>query len=703
MKSSVKRKGLGVLAVLLSAIFAVGMLSGCAKEENVQQDSQQAVQQKVVLESYGLNLQVQTRHKMIVTETLTVSYPDQIDGITRVIPYEGYRFDPAKNEVIRYRMVLDQINVDTDYSIRREAGKAYLTIGNSADEKAAGGTQIYTLKYRLSCYQDEDAQRDLLYCSLLPYGWENPISSANISVTMPKDFEASGIKLYRYSGGNWVESTVSYTASEKTVSAYLKDTDIAENPELSMQIRLPEGYFKGEKSLTPVRVFFNVLIIVITLGIAALWWFFGRPILREKAATVKKHKLTPIEDAYLLRNTLSITDLAAFLTYWADAGVVRIIQLSAREYSITGLNPPDKGAKNFEFTIYQTLFGDGTKTHTLVTAANLIRRNLGKIKRQVSRSCAALCAGRLYTLESSCVKVAALAFSVVPVWITLAVGGHVALDYSAGYVGAIAAIALLVIHGGIVLLKQNWKNLPKLVRILLAAICGIAEVTVLGGTVYYAASILQFGSEIFLSVIAVLLMLGAALLSGRRSEGYQLQLSQLYAYKRYLKNPEPEEGDVSSFYYRQLPQAYVLRVSKAFSKKCDVYPLMPHEGMLVRGEAAKLSHAAGFYPYYQQFIMAFYRASNVVPESKEKDTQVVKETPITPVEQPKKEEKKDPKVSKGSVGGVLLVICSVITGGLQKLAFWINEGIDWVGDKFAALRGKKEDGNASDEAEDNED
>ena len=701
------KKVIRILSVLLCAFLALGLLTGCGAKED-ESAEQQSTKQTVVLESYGLNVQVTNRYRMIVTETLTVNYTNQIDSICRVIPYEGYRFDPAKNEVIRYRMTLDQIDVDADYSVKKEAGKAYLTIGAPAEGKASGGTQIYTLKYRLSCYQDEDTQRDLLFCNLLPYGWEDKISSANISVTMPKDFSSSNVKLYRYSGGSWVESTATYTASEKSISAYLDENVIGENAELCMQIRLEEGYFKGEKSLVPLQVFFNILIIVVTLGILALWWFFGRPVLREKAATVKKHKLTPLEDAYLLRNTLTMTDFAAFLSYWANNGVIRITQLSANDYSITGLNPPEKSAKNFEITLYQLLFGDGVKTKSLQAATAVIRRNTAKIKRQVKNSCCALCAGRLYTLESLCAKAAAWFFSVMPIVIVLAVGGHVALDYSAGYIGLIAAAVLLLIHLGVLVLKQSWKNLPKIASIILAAICGIAEVTVLGGTVYYAASVLGNTGKILMAVIALLLMQAAAMLSGRKSEGYQTQLSQLYAYKRYLRNPETESENISSFYYGQLPQAYVLRVGKAFSKKCDSYPLAAHDGLMLRGEEAKLSHAAGFYPYYQSFISAVYRASNA-PE--EKRAALTKDKTLTQQEAPKEEAKAPvqkkpkftmPKFEKGfgaSVLGVLAMVWAAIVGVMQKLAYWINEAIDWVGDKFK--KGDKEAEN--EDAEEKED
>lgn len=678
------------LAALL-CLFTLCFVTGCSKqEEESKAENQQA--QNITLENYGLNIQVQSKHRLIITETLTVNYKDQISSISRVIPYEGYRFDPEKNEVIRYRMVLDQIESDTDCTVHKEAGKAYLTIGGASGTNS-GGTQIYTLKYRLSCYQDEDSEQDLFFCNLLPYGWEYEITSANVNVTMPKDFETTGITMYRYSGGSWMGSDVSYTASGKTVSAYLKQEDILSNPDLSVQIKLPEGYFKGEKTLLPMQIFFYVLIVLMTAGILVFWWIFGKAGKGAKAELVKKHKLTSLEDAYLLRGTVTVTDVAAFLTGWAESGIVRIIQLSAKDYSITCLDKPDKGAKNFEFTLYDALCKDGIQTLTVGAAAARIRKVLPKLKRQVARNCAAICGGRLYTLESECVKFAALLFSVIPTLIVLAVGGHLVLDYSAGYVGLIVAGALLVIHAGMLVLKSSWKNIRKLFRLILAAICVIAEIMILGGLLYYGGSELNMAGQMIMAVIASLLMLAAALLSGRKSGGYQMQLAQLLAYKRYLKNPDLEGTDVSKIYYSQLPQAYVLRVGKMFSKKYDEYPLYAHDGLVLRGDSSKLSHSAGFYPSYQHFISTVFRA-----ESEPVQSSVNKEG-VQDTQNTSSGEKKE-KLS--GISGIFTLILSGVVSVFRKLAVWINEEIDWVEEKFDCLRWKFSHSSEEDESESEE-
>lgn len=681
-----------VWAAFLVMLCLICLLSGCggAKGET---DVTASQKQNVTLENYGLSIQVQSKHRLVVTETLTVHYEDKISGITRVIPYEGYRFDPAKNEVMQYRMVLDQVEADTDYTVRKQAGKAYLTIDGS--EAGAGGTQIYTLKYRLSCYQDTDDAEDLLYCNLLPYGWESAVNAANISITMPKDFEQTGIQMYRYTGGSWAASDVAYTASGKSISLFLKAEDIQNNPQLSMQIKLPDGYFKGERSLIPMQIFFYALIAVITVGVVVLWWMFGRSVKAAKSEPVEKHKLTPIEDAYLLRGTVSETDVAAFLTYWAKNGIVRIIQLSASDYSITCLAPLDKGAKSFEFTLYDALFGDGVQTHTAGAAAARIRRCLPKLKRQVAKQCASLCGGRLYTLESSCVKYAALLLSVLPTLIVLAVGGHLELDYSAKFMGLISSATLLLSHSTILILKKNWRNMQKLFRILFLAICAVLELTIFGGMIYYAFSSLHIGVQMIFALLASLVLLGVSLLSGRRSSGYQLQLSLLLAYKRYLKNPQLANVDVSDFYYTRLPQAYVLRVGKLFSKKCDAYPLYANDSLVFRGDTAKLSHSTGYYPSYQHFIGTLYRAE-YEPVSQNKPKWNADKT----------EASKDTAKPSGmeKFRSFFAMIGAAVVSGFHTAAVWINERIDWIEDRIARLRNKSSDRKAeADESEENED
>lgn len=686
-----------VFAAFVVILSLLCLLSGCGGT-NAETDVNASQAQNVTLENYGLNIQVQSRHRMVVTETLTVHYDEKISGIIREIPYEGYRFDPAKNEVIQYRMVLDQIESDTDYTVHKQAGKAYLTIDGS--EIGKGGTQIYTLKYRLSYYQDTDSTQDLLYCNLLPYGWANAVNAANISITMPKDFEQTGIQMYRYAGGKWAVSDIAYTVSGKSISVFLKTEDIQANPQLSMQIKLPEGYFKGEKSLIPMQIFFYALIAVIVIGVVVLWWMFGRPVKTAKAETVEKHKLTPIEDAYLLRGTVSETDVAAFLTYWANNGIVRIIQLSGSDYSITCLAPLDKGAKSFEFTLYDALFGDGVKTHTAGAAAARIRRCLPKLKRQAARQCASLCGGRLHTLESGCVKYTALLFSVLPTLIVLAVGGHLMLDYSAGYMGLISSATLLLSYSIILVLKKNWKNMQKLFRVLFLAICTVLELTIFGGMIYYAFSTLHIGVQLILALFASLVMLGVSLLSGRKSSGYQMQLSQLLAYKRYLKNPQLGGVNVSDFYHTRLPQAYVMRIGKLFSKKCDAYPLYAGDNLVFRGDTEKLSHAAGYYPSYQHFIGTMYRAE-YEPVAQNKPKWNSGKTGAA-----KKETPKDAPKPSGmeKLRGFFAMIGAAVVSGFHAAAVWINERIDWIEDRIARLKNRSSGGKTeSDESEENED
>lgn len=691
---------------LLLLLGTVCLCSGCKKAPAELPAPEQEQSQKITLENYSLNVQVQSRHRMLVTETLTVNYEKKITGITRAIPYEGYRLDPVKNEKVPYRMTLDRVDVDTDYSMRRENGKAYLDFGGKSDQSAAGGTQIYTLKYRLSCYQDKDAAGDLFYCSLLPYDWENGIRAANITVTMPKDFEASGLTMYCYTDGSWSKSEAPYTVSGKNISAFLSEKEIEENPQLSMQIKLPEGYFKGEKSLVPMQVFFYTLMLLLTIGTLVLWWIFARPTQGTPAGVVRQHKLTPIEDAYLLRETLTMTDIAAFLTYWAENGVVRIVRLSAKEYSVTALNPPDKSAKSFEFTLYNALFGDGVMTHKTGAAAARIRGCLPKVKRQAARSCAAICCGRLYTLESVCVKYAALLFSVLPTLIVLSVGGNLVLDYSAGYVGLISSGVLLLTHAGILALHAAWRHAQKLTRILSAAILSILEAVTLIGVLHYGASGLGVRGWMAAAVAAAGLLLAVSLLSGRKSTGYQNQLSQLNAYKRYLKNVDSSDIiDGSAFYYSRLATAYVLRVGKIFSKKCDGYPLSPHNGMVFRGDEPKLAHAVGFYSYYLYFIHTLNAAEYTSPESEPKPVPEKAANPKTEAQKQEVSRQKSRQKSetKQKVSFWTQAVAVFVTF-FHRIAVWINEGIDWLERKLKRqTSGTDEDADETDHDGNNED
>ncbi len=673
MKILQEQKKLRTLTVVFTILMILFVFTGCGKTEPQSGKTSNPQMQNAILENYNLNVQVQGKHRMVITETLTINYRNKIDGICRVIPYEGYRFDPVRNEVSQFRMVLDQLDVDAAYSMRKEAGKAYLKIGALEDSKA-GGTQIYTLKYRLSCYQDQDDTQDTMLCDLLPYEWEGEIKSASVSLTMPKDFEATGIKLYRYAGGSWINSNVGYTTAGKTITMLLKEKQIAANPQLNMLITLPEGYFKGEKTLLPLQIFFYVLLILLTAGAIVLWWLYGKPMSVQKVSVFSNHKLTPLEDAYLMRRTISITDIAAFLTYWANCGVVRITQSSAKEYTISCLNPPDKAAKNFEFTLYNALFGAEKKTYSVSDAAAIMRNCLPKIKRQTARNCAVLCGGRLYTLESYVVKYGSLFLSVVPTMMVMAIGGHLALDYSAAYVGLISSAVLLVIHGAFLWLKRVWSSLSNKMHAVFTAIYLVVELTVMGGIIYYGTSSLHMNWQLAVMVIATFLILAVCLLTGRMTEGYRLQLAQLQAYKRFLCSTQTVSDDISPYYYENLPRAYVLRIGKMFSKKCDMYLLQEHESMLMRGKTDELSHSTGFYLLYQKFIGSFYRAEF---ESASNDNTDV----------PQQDGKVSAEKSTGQRGaGFFSTIMFYIVMGFQKIAHGINLGIDWVQERFHRTR-----------------
>ena len=300
-------------------------------------------------------------------------------------------------------------------------------------------------------------------------------------------------------------------------------------------------------------------------------------------------------------------------------------------------------------------------------------------------------------------KYTALLLSVLPTLIVLAVGGHLMLDYSAGYMGLISSATLLLSHSTILILKKNWKNMQKLFRVLFSAICVVLELTIFGGMIYYAFSTLHIGVQLILALLASLVMLGVSLLSGRKSNGYQMQLSQLLAYKRYLKNPQLGSVDLSDFYYTRLPQAYVMRIGKLFSKKCDAHPLYAGDNLVFRGDTEKLSHAVGYYPFYLHFIGTMYRAE-YEPVAQNKPKWNSGKTGA-PKEESKEAPKDAPKQSGlAKIRGFFVMIGAAVVSGFHAAAVWINERIDWIEDKMARLKNRSSGGKTeSDESEENED
>ena len=303
--------------------------------------------------NYNVDVDVAENNSYDYHEHLDVYYVTAHHGIYRYLPKQGQKI--SKIRVPGY-------DVET-YS---QSGYEVVQIG-SADYTLTG-LNPYDITYKISMYEDENEEMDMLLLNLIPTDWETEIENVKCTVTLPKEADLSKAEIFSGTyGTSGNEDNAVLTTSEDGLTMTVTAQNVPAHHGITLQLPLPQGYWQGAMVFGKLSLFNYLLFLLGPVGAAILWYLFGRD--KHMVKTLEFYPpddLTPGEMGYLIDGRADKADLISTIVYLADKGYMQIEDVSRKKFKFIAVEAPGTDEPTYVRTIYKGIF-PGDKTEAFST------------------------------------------------------------------------------------------------------------------------------------------------------------------------------------------------------------------------------------------------------------------------------------------------------------------------------------------------
>lgn len=325
------------------------------------------------IDTYHVDIEVGEDNTFHITETLTYNFVQGHHGMTRVIPlwHTRYREDGSDNKI--YAKVSNVKCSDPIASTERDSENYTIQVGSA--DAYVHGEKTYTLSYDYAMGKDPLRKADELYFNIVGTEWECPIANISWEIHMPKAFDATslGYSVGNYAASGYDTDMLQSTVTDQTITgSYAGNLNAYEG--ITVRCTLPEGYFIYKINYMPY-----VLVALVVLLCAILFWFTGK---EDKVIPVISFEppegYNPLDVAFVEKEAVSNTDMAALLIYLANKGYLRIEQNKGKDsFSMTKIKDYD-GDNNIEALYMKGLFRRGNTASTKSLAKDSFYEDVDK-------------------------------------------------------------------------------------------------------------------------------------------------------------------------------------------------------------------------------------------------------------------------------------------------------------------------------------
>lgn len=325
------------------------------------------------IDTYHVNIEVEEDNTFHITETLTYNFVQDHHGMTRVIPLWHTRNREDGSESKIYAKVSNVKCSDPIASTERDSKNYTIQVGSA--DTYVHGEKTYTLSYDYAMGKDPLRNADELYFNIVGTEWECPIANISWEIHMPKAFDATslGYSVGNYAASGYDTDMLQSTVTDQTITgSYAGILNAYEG--ITVRCTLPEGYFIYKINYMPY-----VLVALVVLLCAILFWFTGK---EDKVIPVISFEppegYNPLDVAFVEKEAVSNTDMAALLIYLANKGYLRIEQNKGKDsFSMTKIKDYD-GDNNIEALYMKGLFRRGNTASTKSLAKDSFYEDVDK-------------------------------------------------------------------------------------------------------------------------------------------------------------------------------------------------------------------------------------------------------------------------------------------------------------------------------------
>jgi uncharacterized membrane protein YgcG len=228
------------------------------------------------INSFTTTAYVKENNIVSFNEIIDVNWQDNYHhGIYRTIPNWG-KYTGIDNKVKSKKAILSDFYATETYEVIRKKDVNYLKIGN-VYETVKKGLHEYQINYNYNLGNDPYNDRDELIIHFFGDNWNTSINNPKVIVYLPKVTEINNITFWAdLERKNNITDKVNYIVDENKIEVTVND-DYTLNKSLTMDLVLPEGYFKQTintyGNFTRNLCLINILLLFVSL---VLWYKKGR-------------------------------------------------------------------------------------------------------------------------------------------------------------------------------------------------------------------------------------------------------------------------------------------------------------------------------------------------------------------------------------------------------------------------------------------
>lgn len=287
------------------------------------------------IESYNVDLVVNEDNKVDVTETINVYFFNEgHHGIYKTTP-EWLQYTGIDNNTIKRKsLIYDMKALNDKYTVSRgDDKKIKIKIGDPYITLPVGNKE-YVIKYTYDMGSDPYTNFDEFIFHAYGDYWGTEIKNASISLTMPKDIDKNMVKFFTdKKRKEEVTDYVDYEVNGNKLQAYFNsekyksETYKTLNKSLTIDLELPEGYFKeGSNNYGLLSLLIFIGIFIFTIINVINWTIYGKDLPKslEVVEYYPPENYDPSELGYIFGQSDSSKLVVSTIVNLAAKGYIKI-------------------------------------------------------------------------------------------------------------------------------------------------------------------------------------------------------------------------------------------------------------------------------------------------------------------------------------------------------------------------------------------
>lgn len=525
---------------------------------------------------------VRKDHTYDITETIHVNFNEARHGIYRYIPNSGtfYRQIKGKAVATDYHAKITHIKVtggETDIDSRNN--NTVIRIGSS--DATVIGNKTYVIRYRWDPGDDGITDFDDVYFNLAPRLWPTAIGRMTFRVSLPKKFSAK--KLHFYSGGYGSTDSVRvyYRINGKTITGQVNG-GLNANQTLTINLRLPEGYFIGARKPSDRVPLAAGVAIIALIAAVILFWHYGRD---EKPVMPvffnAPHGFDPAQVGTIVDGNADQQDILAMIIYLASRGYLTIEETANKDFTFHRQKDLPADAPAYTQLIFNSLFPGSRQTATSDQLADDFYQTVSEGKTMVMDTFR-LPDTELFTSASQALKAALIGLAIA---VTLFAGYAICYAWNGGF-DLYSFFFCTAFFGGALLVPAFWlghfleygAGMKASKRRGLCFLFGLITAAVTAGIGIWTA--VKLSPLMIVPVIAIPLLVLISAKATKRTRNGNTWLGEVLGFKHFIELAEADRlrvllNDNPSYFYDVLPYAYVLGVTDQWAKRFESLSVEP--------------------------------------------------------------------------------------------------------------------------------